>query len=85
MGDKPLTREEALDEIAAAFRGSVMAAPGTDEFTVAEIVERLGGQQDRIYAYLRTWKEAGEVTRRRIGYHVYYRIPVDKVRELLRK
>jgi len=87
MGITNVTREEILAEIAAAIREAPKTKVENDEFTTQELIEAVGGFEGRIRLYLKEWLAAGEITCRRAGdkNKVYYKLPLDKVLELLAK
>lgn len=81
MGSPTLTREEVLAELAGLFRGEFRV--DVDEFTKEEIALAAGRKASAIYDRLHDWVLAGEITQRRLGNRFYYKLPPDKVRDLM--
>jgi DNA-binding transcriptional ArsR family regulator len=89
-GDIPALRQQA-SVLARFFKGLddptrvlILRLLLDGEKNVTELVELVGSPQGRVSSHLGCLRHCGYVATRREGRNVYYRLPDDRVRALLR-
>jgi len=76
------TTYDAFNAVAEPKRRQVLEVLGTQEFSVNEIVERLGWNQPMVSKHLGVLKEVGLVSERRAGRQRKYRVNAEQLKPI---
>ena len=81
MARRPTTHDP-FNAVAEPRRRELLAAMGTDELSVNEIVERLGWNQPMVSKHLGVLKQVGLVDERRVGRQRLYRVNAKRLKPI---
>ena len=76
------TTHDSFNAVAEPKRRQVLAAIGTEELSVNEIVNLLGWPQPMVSKHLGVLKQVGLVSERRVGRQRLYRVNAERLRPI---
>ena len=76
------TTHDPFNAVAEPKRRQVLAAIGTEELSVNEIVNLLGWPQPMVSKHLGVLKEVGLVSERRVGRQRLYRVNAERLKPI---